>query len=262
MPTFTEITIEDLRRVKSDPLNTYRNLLSMDFGAIVPNADETVESIRTSMLKMAATMGVKVEFYLDGNNPDVVVFEVVGRNMAKKITAVLPEKNGHVEESGPEFPAPSPRPHEWVKTEEIGFPPEAQEEVSLAALQENTQPPLPAFEPPLETPEPVATGTSVSEPTKLRVRRTKAQIAADEAAKAAAKAQGSVEPQVTMTVPEPEPVAAGTVFENIATQEHPLVTAEKTSGLPAGRKCPGCGTTYAMAKICPQCGQMTEAIAA
>lgn len=256
MPTFTEITIEDLRRVKSDPLNIYRNLLAMDFGAIVPNADETVESIRTGMLKMAMALGVKVEFYLDGNNPDVVVYEVVGRNMAREITVSLPETNGHVEPVTVE----QTREMATQPTDTIGFPePDVMSRPTV--LPTATQEPLPAFAPPIETaPEPtqtVATEAPKTEPTKVRVRRSKAQIAADEAAKAAAKTQPQVAP-----VSAPEPVAAGTVFEGVATVEHPLVTAEKVAGLPAGRKCPGCGTTYAMAKICPQCGQMTEAIAA
>lgn len=286
-----EISDEYLASLSKDYTALYRPYLEAGKGSLVPDEGESPAAIKRQLVKVATDLGYTVKFFKDKTTPDTVIYQVLSHNF---------NRNLKVSVTGGEVISPHVDNMSDDTVDEPDVTPSTEQDTGGGGLDEGTQrladellemsdnlglnkaseafaeammsppkvdpefekvwaageePELPVFSPPLETPD---------EPVKVkRTRRTKAEMEAARAEKNGSTLNDVVDDQEAALAEEaPEPVAFGTAFEGIATEEHPLVAREKKSGQTPTLYCPSCKMKYVSAKICVACATQTVPIEA
>lgn len=281
MPKFFEVSDEYIANLTRDYTAVYEPYLRAGKGSLVPDDGESPAAIKRQLEKVAKDLGYEVKFLKDKAKPNTVIYTVLTHNTTREFLKDFAAGKDAMEE--PDF-----TPTTDASTEAGGNVwPLEQADIAEQAMVDvlDQEQELPVFSPPLETPEPV------EEPVKVKKerarRRGKEEMAAFRAEQAEKKSKKSSkldavvaevkqdldrqeaelaedEPQVTMMAkPEElaqEPIAAGTAFEGIATEEHPLVAREKKSGKTPTLYCPSCNMKYVSTKLCVACATPTVPI--
>lgn len=294
MPKFIEVSDEYLANLSKDYSALYKPYLEAGKGSLVPDDGESSAAIKRQLAKVAKDLGYELKFLKDKATPNTVIYKVLSHSFTRTLEVHLASGgetiSPHVDnlsEDTVEEPDVTPISEQDTgggldegaqrladelleMSDELGLnkASEAFAEAMLAPPKVDPEfekvwaageePKLPAFSPPLETPEPV----------KIRARRrTKAEM---EAAKAKQNdstldavvedQEPELEPKFSTTITVIEPVATGTVFEGIATEEHPLVAREKKSGQTPTLYCPSCKMKYVSTRLCVACATPTVPI--
>lgn len=271
MPKFFEVSDEYIANLTRDYTAVYEPYLRAGKGSLVPDDGESPAAIKRQLGKVAKDLGYEVKFLKDKAKPNTVIYTVLTHNTTREFLKDFAAGEDAMEE--PDF-----TPTTDASTEAGGNAwPLEQADIAEQAMVDvlDQEQELPVFSPPLETPEPV------EEPVKVKKerarRRGKEEMAAFRAEQAEKKSKKSskldaVVAEVKQDLDRQEseefqreelaqePIAAGTVFEGIATEEHPLVAREKKSGKTPTLYCPSCNMKYVSTKLCVACATPTVPI--